>query len=139
MTCDSRAKADVKCGNPWNFKVGKDTVYLTAVDADGNACSFINSNYMGFGSAIVPRATGFSLQVSARVHNFLIHFYCCTIAQVIFQNRGSNFSLEEGHPNALAPNKRPYHTIIPAMLTNDNSGEAYLQYFALNHLLIIEY
>ena len=70
----------------------KETVYLTVVDRDGNACSFINSLYDSFGSGLVCPETG-----------------------VVFHNRGRAFSLETDHLNALAPRKRPMHTIIPGL------------------------
>ena len=72
------------------------TIYLTTADANGMMVSYIQSNYMGFGSGVVVPGTGISMQ-----------------------NRGAGFSLKPGHPNRVGPGKRPFQTIIPGFLTRD--------------------
>ncbi len=90
----AKAATKVDHGDP---KIGKaDTVYLCAVDGEGNCCSLIQSNYNGFGSGMAAPDLGFALQ-----------------------NRGTLFALDPDHPNRLEPRKRPFHTIIPAMATRD--------------------
>lgn len=80
-----------------------DTTYLTVADADGMMVSLIQSNYRGMGTGLVPDGLGFMLQ-----------------------NRGELFSLDERHPNAYAPGKRPFHTIIPAFVMKD--GEPFMSF-----------
>ncbi len=94
---DMATALDPKPGNPNHHG---DTVYLTVGDSEGNMVSWIQSLYMGFGSGLTVGNTGVQLQ-----------------------NRGANFSLEEGHPNEAAPNKRPFHTIIPGFITKN--GQAF--------------
>jgi gamma-glutamyltranspeptidase / glutathione hydrolase len=88
-----------------NFGAGKPpqggTVYLTAADASGMMVSFIQSNFMGFGSGVV--VDGISLQ-----------------------NRAATFVLQDGHPNAVGPSKRPYQTIIPGFVTRE--GQAVMSF-----------
>ncbi len=88
-----------KASDPSLFAVperGSETVYLTAVDQNGNAVSFISSLFMAFGSGMVVGGTGIALQ-----------------------NRGKSFSLDPKHKNRIEPHKRPLHTIIPGMLFKD--------------------
>jgi gamma-glutamyltranspeptidase/glutathione hydrolase len=91
-----RAAEDVPAGDP-RLQQG-DTVYLTVIDKDRNCCSFIQSNYFGFGSKVTPADLGFAMQ-----------------------NRGALFALDDEHLNRLEPGKRPFHTIIPAMVTHDGN------------------
>jgi len=96
-----KAALDQSAGSP---PPHGDTTYLSVADSDGMMVSFIQSNYWEFGSGIVPEGLGFSLQ-----------------------NRGSAFTMEEGHANVYAPGKRPFHTIIPGMLMKDEQPVMSLQ------------
>ena len=78
-----------------------DTVFVAATDREGNAVSFINSIYEDFGSGMVAEGLGFAMQ-----------------------NRGAGFSLDLAHPNRLEPGKRPFHTIMPALIMRENAVEA---------------
>ena len=90
-----RAKASVDAGVLPTH--GGDTTYLCAVDAQGNICSLIQSNFANFGSAVVPEGAGF-----------------------VLQSRGGLFTFDRSHPNALAPRKRPLQTVIPAFMKRDD-------------------
>ncbi len=97
----TRALRELAPGDP---KLAQgDTAYLTVADKERNMVSLIQSNYRGFGSALVPDGLGF-----------------------VFQDRGELFSLEEGHPNVYEQHKRPFHTIIPAFVTRD--GKPWLSF-----------
>ncbi|MFT4539713.1 MAG: gamma-glutamyltranspeptidase/glutathione hydrolase [Planctomycetota bacterium] len=96
-----KAGQSYPAGNP-NLEEG-DTIYLTVADDDGNMVSLIQSNYRGMGSGMTPPGLGF-----------------------ILQNRGELFDLTQGRFNSYAPNKRPFHTIIPAFVTKD--GKPWMSY-----------
>jgi gamma-glutamyltranspeptidase / glutathione hydrolase len=91
---------EFKAGSPRDPHRQGGTIYLTAADESGMMVSFIQSNYMGFGSGCVEPTFGISLQ-----------------------NRGHGFSLNPGSPNVVAPGKRPFHTIIPAFLTKNGQPQ----------------
>ena len=98
----AKAAEEFPHGDPEALRQG-DTIYLTTADAEGNMVSLIQSNYRGMGSGMTPPGLGF-----------------------VLQDRGELFSLEEGHPNAFAPGKRPFHTIIPAFITRN--GEPWVSF-----------
>jgi gamma-glutamyltranspeptidase / glutathione hydrolase len=100
-----RKEIDINKANPnpvSGIGVVGDTVYLSAADGEGNVVSLINSLYNGFGSGMVVEGTGICLQ-----------------------NRGYSFKLDPAHPNRVEPHKRPYHTIIPAMVTAGDGRPLY--------------
>jgi len=89
--------------DPGRLVTDSETIYLTVADRHGNMISFINSIYGYFGSRVVVPGTG-----------------------LVLQNRGAGFTMEEGHPNRIAPGKRPFHTIIPAFVTRE--GEPWMAF-----------
>jgi len=93
---DERALPHLPAPGESALAAHRDTVTLAVVDRDGNACSLINSLYQPFGGGIIAERSG-----------------------VLMQNRGLGFRLERGHPNCIAPNARPAHTIMPGMATRD--------------------
>jgi len=92
---ENQANTEYRKGN---FKQSGDTVYVSVIDGNGNACSFINSLYEAFGTGLVVPDTG-----------------------IVLQNRGALFSTDPEHPNFLEPGKRPYNTIIPGMITRNTN------------------
>jgi len=97
----AKANCEVSSGEP-EFPTKGDTTYLTVADRDGNMVSLIQSNFLEFGSGLVPDGAGFALQ-----------------------NRGALFSLDPASPNALAGHKRPLHTIIPGFMTRGDERIAF--------------
>ncbi len=95
-----RAADRVDPGRPFD---SGETIYLSVADGEGNMVSFINSVFEYFGSGVVVPGTGF-----------------------VLQNRGAGFTLQDGHPNQIAPRKRPFHTLIPGFVTKD--GEPYMAF-----------
>jgi gamma-glutamyltranspeptidase/glutathione hydrolase len=96
-------RMDHAAANYPNVPGGTDTEYVAAADRDGNLVSFIQSNFMGFGSGVVEPDTG-----------------------IILQNRGHLFSLDENHPNCIGPHKRCVHTLMPGMIFKDGKPYAAL-------------
>jgi gamma-glutamyltranspeptidase / glutathione hydrolase len=106
FTAELRARIDMKRAMPVGPVAAggyRDTVYISVVDAERNACSFINSLFFQFGCGLVTPNTG-----------------------VVFQCRGAGFRVEPGHPNCVAPGKRPMNTIIPALAVKD--GKPWLSF-----------
>jgi gamma-glutamyltranspeptidase / glutathione hydrolase len=97
---DKRALSELPAPGEIALAANGDTVTLSIVDRDGNACSLINSIYQIFGSGILAESSG-----------------------VLMQNRGLCFTFQPGHPNSFAPNARPAHTIMPGLATRDGRPE----------------
>ena len=99
----SRIRADRAAVSYDNASAGTDTEYVATADSEGNLVSFIQSNFMGFGSGVVEPETG-----------------------IILQNRGHLFSLDQQHPNCIGPRKRCVHTLMPGMILRDGKPYAAL-------------